>query len=70
LVALDETAVQEDLDYRSDDILNKAGFDPMASKVKEYMAVFNDHGDTSDIDQMNMDKVGLADAMSMVLSIT
>ena len=66
LVALDETAVQEDLDYRSDDILNKAGFDPM--KVKEYMAVFNDHGDTSDIDQMNMDKVGLADAMSMVLS--
>jgi len=66
LVALDETAVQEDLDYRSDDILNKAGFDPM--KVKEYMAVFNDHGDTSDIDQMNMDKVGLADAMSMVLA--
>jgi hypothetical protein len=66
LVALDETAVQKDLDYRSDDILNKAGFDPM--KVKEYMAVFNDHGDTSDIDQMNMDKVGLADAMSMVLS--
>jgi hypothetical protein len=66
LVALDETAVKEDLDYRSDDILNKAGFDP--SKVKEYMAVFNDHGDTSDIDQMNMDKVGLADAMSMVLA--
>src|SRR6056300_1176368 len=66
LVALDETAVREDLDYRSDDILNKAGFDP--SKVKEYMAVFNDHGDTSDIDQMNMDKVGLADAMSMVLA--
>jgi len=66
LVALDESAVKEDLDYRSDDILNKAGFDP--SKVKEYMAVFNDHGDTSDIDQMNMDKVGLADAMSMVLA--
>jgi hypothetical protein len=66
LVALDESAVKEDLDYRSDDILNKAGFDPM--KVKEYMAVFNDHGDTSDIDQMNMDKVGLADAMSMVLA--
>ena len=66
LVALDETAVKEDLDYRSDDILNKAGFDPM--KAKEYMAVFNDHGDTSDIDQMNMDKVGLADAMSMVLA--
>ena len=61
-----ESAVQEDLDYRSDDILNKAGFDPM--KAKEYMAVFNDHGDTSDIDQMNMDKVGLADAMSMVLA--
>jgi hypothetical protein len=66
LVALDETAVKEDLDYRSDDILNKSGFDPM--KVKEYMAVFNDHGDTSDIDQMNMDKIGLADAMSMVLA--
>src|SRR6056300_1469289 len=66
LVALDETAVKEDLDYRSDDILNKAGFDP--SKVKEYLAVFNDHGDTSDIEQMNMDTVGLADAMSMVLA--
>jgi len=66
LVALDESAVKEDLDYRSDDILNKAGFDPI--KAKEYMAVFNDHGDTSDIDQMNMDKVGLADAMSMVLA--
>ena len=66
LVALDETAVKEDLDYRSDDILNKAGFDPM--KAKEYMAVFNDHGDTSDLEQMNMDKVGLADAMSMVLA--
>ena len=65
-VSKKESAVQEDLDYRSDDILNKAGFDPI--KVKEYMAVFNDHGDTSDIDQMNMDKVGLADAMSMVLA--
>jgi hypothetical protein len=65
-VSKKESAVKEDLDYRSDDILNKAGFDPM--KVKEYMAVFNDHGDTSDIDQMNMDKVGLADAMSMVLA--
>ena len=59
--------VQEDLDYRSEDILNKAGFDPMA--VKEYMAVFNDTGDTTDIEQMNQsDKIGLADAMSMVLA--
>ena len=60
-------AVQEDLDYRSEDILVKAGFDPMA--VKEYMAVFNDTGDTTDIEQMNQsDKIGLADAMSMVLA--
>ena len=60
-------AVQEDLDYRSEDILIKAGFDPMA--VKEYMAVFNDTGDTTDIEQMNQsDKIGLADAMSMVLA--
>ena len=59
--------VQEDLDYRSEDILVKAGFDPMA--VKEYMAVFNDTGDTTDIEQMNQsDKIGLADAMSMVLA--
>jgi len=65
-VSKKESAVQEDLDYRSEDILNKAGFDPM--KAKEYMAVFNDHGDTSDLEQMNMDKVGLADAMSMVLA--
>ena len=60
-------AVQEDLDYRSEDVLIKAGFDPMA--VKEYMAVFNDTGDTTDIEQMNQsDKIGLADAMSMVLA--
>ena len=56
----------EDLDYKSEDILIKAGFDP--NKVKEYMAVFNDHGDTSDVDQMNMDKIGLADTMGMVLA--
>jgi hypothetical protein len=66
LVALDETAVNEDIDEKGRIALEKAGFDPM--KVKEYMAVFNDHGDTSDIEQMNMDKVGLADAMSMVLA--
>ena len=66
LVALDESAVQEDIGDKGRIALEKAGFDPM--KVKEYMAVFNDHGDTSDIDQMNMDKVGLADAMSMVLA--
>ena len=57
----------EDLDYRSEDILNKAGFDP--ADIDTYMKVFNDHGDTSDIDQMNMkEKVGLADCMSMVLN--
>jgi hypothetical protein len=61
-----ETAVREDIGDKGRIALEKAGFDPM--KVKEYMAVFNDHGDTSDIDQMNMDKVGLADAMSMVLA--
>ena len=61
-----EETVSEDIDERGRIALEKAGFDPM--KVKEYMAVFNDHGDTSDIDQMNMDKVGLADAMSMVLA--
>ena len=62
-----ESAVEEDLDYRSDDILNKAGFDP--ADIDTYMKVFNDHGDTSDIDQMNMkEKVGLADCMSMVLN--
>ena len=59
--------VQEDLDYRSEDILNKAGFDP--ADIDTYVKVFNDHGDTSDIDQMNMkEKVGLADCMSMVLA--
>jgi hypothetical protein len=56
----------EDIDDKGRIALEKAGFDP--SKVKEYLAVFNDHGDTSDIEQMNMDKVGLADAMSMVLA--
>jgi len=61
-----ESAVKEDIGDKGRIALEKAGFDPM--KVKEYMAVFNDHGDTSDIDQMNMDKVGLADAMAMVLA--
>ena len=59
-------AMKDDVDYRSDDVLIKAGFDP--ALVKKYIAVFNDHGDTSDIDQMNMDKIGLADAMSMTLA--
>ena len=58
--------VQEDISEKGRIALEKAGFDPM--KVKEYMAVFNDHGDTSDRHQMNMDKVGLADAMAMVLA--
>jgi hypothetical protein len=63
----DYESIKEDLDYRSKDVLIKAGFDPMA--VKEYIAVFNDHGDTTDIEQMNQsDKIGLADAMSMVLA--
>ncbi len=61
-----EEKVSEDIGDKGRIALEKAGFDPM--KVKEYMAVFNDHGDTSDIDQMNMDKVGLADAMAMVLA--
>jgi len=62
-----ESAVKEDLDYRSEDILNKAGFDP--ADIDTYMKVFNDHGDTSDIDQMNMkEKVGLAEVMSIVLA--
>ena len=43
-----ESAVQEDISDKGRIALEKAGFDPM--KVKEYMAVFNDHGDTSDID--------------------
>ena len=58
--------VQEDIGEKGRIALEKAGFDPM--KVKEYMAVFNDHGDTSDRHQMNMDKFGLADAMAMVLA--
>ena len=62
-----ESAVKEDLDYRSEDILNKAGFDP--ADIDTYMKVFNDHGDTTDLDQMNMkEKVGLAEVMSMVLA--
>jgi len=66
LVALDETAVQEDIGEKGRIALEKAGFDP--SKIKEYLDMFNDHGDTSDRHQMNMDKVGLADAMAMVLA--
>ena len=63
----EETVAKEDLDYRSEDILNKAGFDP--ADIDTYMKVFNDHGDTSDLDQMNMkEKVGLAEVMSMVLA--
>ena len=61
-----EEKVSEDIGDKGRIALEKAGFDPM--KVKEYMAVFNDHGDTSEIHQMNMDKVGLADAMAMVLA--
>jgi hypothetical protein len=61
-----ESAVQEDIGDKGRIALEKAGFDPM--KVKEYLDMFNDHGDTSDRHQMNMDKVGLADAMAMVLA--
>ena len=60
-------SVKEDLDYRSEDILNRAGFDP--ADIDTYMKVYNDNGDTSDIDQMNMkEKVGLAEVMSIVLA--
>ena len=60
-------AVKEDLDYRSEDILNKAGFDP--ADIDTYMKVFNAGGDTSALDQMNMkEKVGLAEVMSIVLA--
>ena len=60
-------AVKEDLDYRSEDILNKAGFDP--ADIDTYMKVFNAGGDTSDLDQKNMkEKVGLAEVMSIVLA--
>ena len=63
----DYESIKEDLDYRSEDILNKAGFDP--ADIDTYMKVFNDHGDTSDLDQMNMkEKVGLAEVMSIVLA--
>ena len=58
--------VQEDIGEKGRIALEKAGFDP--SKIKEYLDMFNDHGDTSDRHQMNMDKVGLADAMAMVLA--
>ena len=61
-----EESVAEDITNKGKDFLMKAGFDPM--KVQAYMSVFNDHGDTSDIKKMNMEKVGLADAMSMVLA--
>ena len=62
-----DESIKEDLDYRSEDILNKAGFDP--ADIDTYMKVFNDHGDTSDLDQMNMkEKVGLAEVMSIVLA--
>ena len=60
-------AVKEDLDYRSEDILNKAGFDP--ADIVTNMKVFNAGGDTSALDQMNMkEKVGLAEVMSIVLA--
>jgi hypothetical protein len=62
----EEAPTTEDITNKGKDFLMKAGFDPM--KVQAYMAVFNDHGDTSDIKKMNMEKVGLADAMSMVLA--
>jgi hypothetical protein len=51
-------AVNEDSDYRSEDILVKAGFDP--DMVKKYI--------DGDIDDISMEKVGLTDAMSMVLA--
>jgi hypothetical protein len=63
--AYDES-VQEDINEKGRIVLEKAGFDPNA--IHEYMAVFNDHGDTSELEDMNRNKIGVADAMAMVLA--
>jgi hypothetical protein len=58
--------VEEDINEKGRIVLEKAGFDPNA--IHEYLAVFNDHGDTTDLEDMNRNKIGVADAMAMVLA--
>jgi hypothetical protein len=59
-------SVDEDISEKGRIVLEKAGFDPNA--IHEYLAVFNDHGDTTDLEDMNRNKIGVADAMAMVLA--
>ena len=61
-----DESVEEDISEKGRIVLEKAGFDPNA--IHEYMAVFNAHGDTTDLDDMNQNKIGVADAMAMVLA--
>ena len=61
-----DESVEEDINEKGRIVLEKAGFDPNA--IHEYMAVFNDHGDTSELEDMNRNKIGVADAMAMVLA--
>ena len=63
---MSDESVQEDISEKGRIALEKAGFDPNA--IHEYMAVFNDHGDTSELEDMNEVKIGVADAMAMVLA--
>ena len=63
---MSDESVDEDISEKGRIVLEKAGFDPNA--IHEYMAVFNDHGDTTDLEDMNRNKIGVADAMAMVLA--
>ena len=63
---MSDESVEEDINEKGRVVLEKAGFDPNA--IHEYMAVFNDHGDTSELEDMNRNKIGVADAMAMVLA--
>ena len=63
---MSDESVEEDINEKGRVVLEKAGFDPNA--IHEYMAVFNDHGDTTDLEDMNRNKIGVADAMAMVLA--
>ena len=63
---MSDESVEEDISEKGRIVLEKAGFDPNA--IHEYMAVFNAHGDTTDLDDMNQNKIGVADAMAMVLA--
>ena len=60
-----DESVKEDISEKGRIALEKAGFDPNA--IHEYMATFNDHGNTTDLEDMNRNKIGVADAMAMVL---